>query len=262
MIADLTYEAYQATITEKIQPAYLEAAADHVSFGGKFEYTEGQWHYLPYPGFAVLSMVGANPGHEQTIGVLRDIQQKLVTQNGFSDKVFLLPKASFHQTIANTLSSDRFEKQVRQVGLEDAYPQYIDQAFHQIALSDTILPLKMRLVGVSVFGSAWGIMGAFDNESDYNQILAFREQFYNQEQLNQLDIKRTRPFIGHVTLGYFDRSFSEVDARQFAWAAIALNQELAKLPLYFRISQAQLRKYDHLADFQYDLNYPTYSFLS
>jgi len=115
------------------------------------------------------------------------------------------------------------------------------------------------MAGLSIFGTAIGILGVFENADDYNRILSFRTNFYNDEQLAQLDVKMTRPFIGHITLTYIEQNLNKNQKDHLADVINELNETLTEEENYFYISCTGLRSYHHLAEFIKKDNYPVHS---
>ncbi len=257
---ELEYLDYQERQYAEVLPEALKLSANKIKFGHKFQFVNNGWLPLPYKGYAVVSMVTENPENELLKQGLLHIQDQILQQTGLISKLYPLPADSFHQTIANTLSNERFYKNVGDAGLEDQYPALIEEAFQQISLKKTAIPLPMKLIGLSIFNSAMGILGVFEDKYDYEKILSFREQFYNYHPLNQLDVKRTRPFIGHITLFYFERGFSQTDKEQLASVCNTINEHIKASDLTFLISNTQLRTYENLGAFHHRPSFPTFSF--
>jgi len=121
-------------------------------------------------------------------------------------------------------------------------------------------PITMQLIGLTIFGTAIAILGTFESEENYRSITSFRSQFYANDALKTLDVRMTRPFIGHITLAYIERDLTPADRTQLAVAVNRINRELDKTPLLFRIAQTELRRYHHLAAFLTDDGYPVFHF--
>jgi hypothetical protein len=120
----------------------------------------------------------------------------LIETTGLSHKLYPLPADSFHQTIANTLSAERFVEHIVDTGLSSTYPQIITEAMAQIAPVSVLEPIAMRLIGLSVFGSAIGMLGVFENEKNYQRILAFRRQLYDNPALQAIGIRAPVHLLG------------------------------------------------------------------
>jgi hypothetical protein len=259
--AELDFATYQTRQHHETTPDQLTYRATKLRASGKFMWENGAWRGLSYEGCAVVSMVSTNPGNDGLSDALQAIQQQLTAC--FSDPAtcFLLPPASFHQTVANTLSDDRYREHIVAPGLTNAYPTLVGQAFAGVPVATETAPINMRLVGLSLFSGAVGILGVFEQEADYDRILAFRNAFYADADLAALTVRRTRPFIGHITLAYLETEVLETEKTRLVETCMAINRQLADESLYFTISTTELRSYPHLADFQTKAGYPLYSFV-
>ncbi|MEM7108485.1 MAG: hypothetical protein AAF519_09695 [Bacteroidota bacterium] len=261
-IEELTFGGYTIRQQYEVTLDGLKTRAAGVRPSDKFNYNEGVWEKASYPGYAVVSMVQNNPGNSSLLSILKDIQRGLREALEAPDKCYLLPSESFHQTVANTLSADRFEKHVMKVGMEPEYPEIISAAFDQIDLNNEDEPIKMSMIGLSIFRSAIGILGTFQKALDFQRIIDFRNAFYSNQDLNKLDIRRTRPFIGHITLAYLDGNLTTDFRNLLTGVCQEINQGLSSESLLFNISNTELRKYDDLSHFQTLPHFPKYSFVN
>lgn len=260
-VDELSYATYQERQQRETTQAQLHHRASQLHEAEHFAYQQGQWERRPYEGYAILSMVDTNPGNNGLRESLQTMQARM--QACFNDPAafFPLPVESFHQTVANTLSAGRFHEHIVANGLVDDYPSLVRQAFSTIPPATETSPIQMRLVGLSLFSSAIGILGTFDNEADYDRILLFRERFYADEALNRLTVRRTRPFIGHITLAYLGALLSDGEKNRLVATCADINQALVTEPLFFTISTTELRSYPNLAQFDTKPGYPVYSFV-
>ena len=215
------------------------------------------WAPQPYPGFAVVSMVDENPGNTPLPDALKAIQVELLEQCPWEGCLYPLPASSFHQTVANTLSEERFLQYIVRPGLEPVYPDLIATVFEKMPVRPAST-LPMRLIGLSIFGTALGILGVFDNEADYCRILDFRSAFYGDPGLQGLDIRMTRPFIGHITLAYIEADLNTRQREELAAAVHRINRSLGRSLPAFNLSLAGLRRYHHLSAFLREVDYPQY----
>ena len=227
--------------------------------GGRREVASNgaEWAPQPYPGFAVVSMVDENPGNTPLPDALKAIQVELLEQCPWEGCLYPLPASSFHQTVANTLSEERFLQYIVRAGLEPVYPDLIAMVFEKMPVRPAST-LPMRLIGLSIFGTALGILGVFDNEADYCRILDFRSAFYADPGLQALDIRMTRPFIGHITLAYIEADLNTRQREELAAAVHRINRSLGRSLPAFNLSLAGLRRYHHLSAFLREVDYPQY----
>jgi hypothetical protein len=259
-VRELAFHAYNQRQNSEVSAERIMETATKVSPAGNFSFDGRNWLPNEYIGYAVVSMLDANPGNEELSKLLTEIQTSLVENlqpvNGF----YMLPKESFHQTVANTLSDNRFKANILNMGIEPVYPDMVNNAFNKIPVARLQNPIKMRAAGLSVFGTAIGMLFTFDNETDYNRILRFRASFYDDEKLAGLDIKMTRPFIGHITLAYAEQKLNKNQKEHLAGIVNEINEQIRSKRNYFLISNTGLRRYEHLAEFCNADNYPVYNF--
>jgi hypothetical protein len=256
-VSDIPFEEYNKRQLYEISAERNKDRAFNAKPSGNFVYSGNEWLPQVYEGFGIISMLNENQGNELLAARLTEIQKELQYNLQPTHGFYQLPAESFHQTVANTLSNERFYNQILNAGLEETYPQIIQGVFDTMYVNNEV-PLNMRMVGLSVFGTALGMLGIVENESDYDRITAFRSQFYGNEQLRELDVKMTRPFIGHITLAYIEHVLNKNQKEHLATVINEINESLSGEKNYFNISKTGLRRYHHLAEFIKQDNYPTY----
>jgi hypothetical protein len=255
---ELSFVAYQERQRHEVSPDGLRARAAKVKPGGRAHHDGTAWHPQPYPGHAVVTMVANAPENAALSAELRTIQRELDSGFGDSAAIYLLPETSFHQTIANTLSDEKYRQRVVDRCLAASYPRAVADAFGDVPAVAAFGPLSMQMIGLSIFGTAVGMLGVFDEEEDFQRVLYFRDHFYRHPRIEQLGIRRTRPFIGHITLAYVERALDDAERSRLAETAAAINRHIAGRDLRFHLRQAELRAYDHLAEFKPLPDLPVY----
>ncbi|MBC7921477.1 MAG: hypothetical protein H7Z75_10380 [Ferruginibacter sp.] len=261
LVREFDYPAYQqrqhleTTKKQLVERARKLRKADHFALEG------GQWKSLPYVGYAVVSMVDNNPGNESVGNRLREMQSRLAKGFRRPSAFFPLPPDSFHQTVANTLSNERFRQHIADKGLAADYPALLGKAFGEFPAAIHSGPIRLRLGGLSLFSSAVGVLGTFEEEGDFQRVLDFREHVYSNAGLNGLGIQRTRPFVGHVTLAYLEEELTRQEKAVLINTCVAINHELKNQALHFLLSRTELRRYQDLAGFHTEPGYPSYSFV-
>ncbi len=255
---ELTFHAYQLRQLHEVSPEGLRARAARLEPGGKFSFQAGAWSPVSYPGYAVVAMVDGFHENMPLLTQLRAIQNQLSYNVADPSALYLLPEASLHQTVANTLSAERYHRHVADRGLAGTFAGQVTAAFEDLPPSLALDRLSMRMIGLSIFSNAIGLLGIFDREDDFHRVLHFRDHFYGHERIGALGIRRTRPFIGHITLAYLERP-ADADFRQrLVEVAEAINRLLADRDLRFYLPRAELRAYDHLAEFRALPGLPVY----
>lgn len=254
---DFTFEEYTQRQMQEISAERIIEKSTQAKTAGKFEWNGVEWIPNDYKGYAIITKLDDLTQNQPLIERLKALQRAMVEKLEPKNAYYHLSIDSFHQTVANTLSADRFQKNIVDAGLENQYPHIIEQAFSTINLSDFTEPAKMKMVGLSIFGTAIGLLGIFKNQIDYERITNFRKAFYLNENLAQLDVKMTRPFIGHITLTYIEQHLSNPEKQVLADVIVELNEQLAKEENYFYLSNTTLRQYNHLGQFNTQKNYPS-----
>jgi hypothetical protein len=257
---EFSWEDYQVRQASEVRPDRLAVASNRTRPGHKFHRSPAGWQPEPYRGYAVVSMVDTNPGNDTLGRELSRVQRRLEEFLNAPDAFAMLPPSSFHQTIANTFSAERLDRHVAAQGLEGEFPRLVSEAMAGIPHVTRDEPLTLRLIGVSVFTTSFGLLATIPERDDFNQIICFRDHIYTHPSLRRVDIARTRPFVGHISLGYIERELSESEKQHLAASCARLNDELAGARLVFTISHTELRRYDHLAAFNACEGYPRHWF--
>jgi hypothetical protein len=259
-IHDLPFDEYNKRQLFELSPERIFESALAIRPAGHFLFSNNSWSPLKYEGAAILTMLNENPANKDLSDRLTKIQSELINVLEPSSAYYYLPKESFHQTIANTLSEDRFKKHILDSGLEESYPDFVMQVFGRIPSPDLSKPIRMKMVGLSVFGIAIGILGIFEDEEDYDELINFRAAFYGDAHLNQLAVRMTRHFVGHITLVYVESELHPSQKHRLAMEVNSINEELKSENNYFTIASTEYRRYYHLAEFIKQNNYPVFHF--
>ena len=254
---DLSYKDYTDRQFRELEQDKLLERALTLRPSGNYKRNGVGWVPQSYPGFAVISMVDENDDNDGLAGMLKAVQADLLDQCPWEDAIYPLPSGSFHQTVANNLSEERFLQRIQRPGLEPVYPDLVSRAFTRLpSLPRRVLP--MRLIGVSIFGTALGALGIFDSEPAYQRILDFRAGFYGDPHLSTLDVRMTRPFIGHITLAYIETHLDALQRQTLAAAVYDINRQFEQAKPTFNLSLTGLRRYHHLSAFHREEDYPRY----
>ncbi len=256
---ELPFDDYQQRQWHEVSPRGLIARAQKLGPAGKFRREGNAWVPTPYQGHAVLAVLNSTPDNDATARTLSEVQQALMAGFDNRDAFYPLPPASFHQTLANTLSDENYHRQVVRAGIADVYPERVATILGSLAADAGEVPV-MRMVGISLFGTALGVLGVFHEKAAFDRVLALRDLFYGHPDIAALGIKRTRPFIGHITLGYIEANMDEAERVRLVGVVSDLNRGLAEQNLLFSMPVAELRAYDHLAEFRPLPQLPTYRF--
>lgn len=259
-VTELTQQYHNERQAFEVTLQGLNQRAEKLKSTNKFSCVDGVWHPQDYKGYAIVSMLDTNPNNEELSEKLVQFQNRIQQTMQLPHHFYMMPQASFHQTIVNTLSGSRFKEHIIDKGLEARYPEIIQNAFEKTTKSSIASSIKMNFTGIAIFGSAIGILGVIEDEQHWKAIMQLREELYSNPDLNQHDIKRTRPFIAHITLGYIDGELTEVQKQQLVQELDNINTSIDFSELVFSIDKTELRSYDQLAEFVSKPNYPQFKF--
>ena len=257
--SELDFATYQERqYTEVSQPA-IQVRLEHLGIGNRSRWNGGSWEPQPYPGFALQAMVDATHDNDALANKLLSLQDRVVATIQRPGVLYPLPVSSFHQTVANTFSADRLSESIVSKDLLDKFPKLIDSAFQSLEPRHYDDPPRMRLIGISVFRTALGILGVFPDKNDFDRVISFRDSLYSRPDLTKIGLKRTRPFIGHITLAYVEDSLDTSEKIALSAVLESINADLSDRPLLFSMPKAELRLYDTLSAFEYDPAFPYFT---
>lgn len=253
---EYSYTAYQERQYAQVSPNQVLADALTARDSDQFVFGREEWTPSPYKGYAMLTMVASHPANTLLAEKIASYMGLLNDLLGDPERYYMLPSESYHQTVANTLSAERFESAIGAKGQERQYPQIIGNSLNRMVLPVLDQPLAMKMIGISIFGSCLGLLGVFEDEAHYRQIQLFRESFYSDPELSAYGIKRTRPFIGHITLCYFGGTFDRDRSLKLALAVQTVNEAIAADTLIFYMASTGLYTYPDLAHFYREPHFP------
>jgi len=254
-ITDLNYIDYHYKQWKELTYEQQVYKANNVKAANNYSFNNNEWNAIPYYGFGMITMLQQ---HEKNIVLsqqLVDTQQKLMylleekINQEIHEKIYLLPENSFHQTIANALSNTKYDVQITEKGLVAIYPEKINSIFNKYKSVFENKTLRMKIIGIGIFGNAIGVLGVFDDPFEYNSILHFRDYFYNNEMVTGMGIQKTRPFIGHITLAYIESDLSLIEKKALVEVTTTLNEQWQNEKHFFYIDQTQLTSFKNLSSF-------------
>ena len=259
-IEELAYTDYEARQRHEITEAGMRERMPKLGIGGRAKWIDGQWVPQLYPGYAFQAMVKPYPENKDTFSrltAIRDIFCEPLSE-GFEPALFPLPEDSFHQTVISTFSANRLETFVQSKGIEKEFPDILGKHLAESHAELDLAPVKMRMIGVSLFRTAIGILGTFDDEAEFQRVVAIRDAAYTHPALNGIGLSRTRPFIGHATLAYLERPLAEAEKESLIQRILEINEAIEAEPFFFYMPEARLHRYDTLAEFIPDAAYPAF----
>lgn len=254
-ITDLKYIDYHYKQWKELTYEQQVFKANNVKFANNFSFINNKWMYMPYYGFGMISMLNQNVKNDVLTQHMIAIQEKFIhllvekVNSDIYNKIYLLPENSFHQTIANALSNIKYNQLIVEKGIEHTFHENIKQVISEYKCVFSDKSIRMKMIGLGIFGNAIGALGVFDDPYEYNSILNFRDHFYNHEISSRLGIQKTRPFIGHITLAYIESDLSLIERKALVEVASSINEQWQNEKHYFFIDSTYLTSFTNLASF-------------
>lgn len=259
-IYDLQHADYHRYQMQAVSMPGLMHQASLLQKADKFRWTDTGWVPLPYKGYAFVSMVRNHPENEEFYFETIEIQNLLKRLLHNDKKYYMLPHDSFHQTIANTFSDKRYQSNVVSRGVEHEYSLLVKQAVEAIPSRTVPRPLQLKIIGIGIFSTVLAFIADIPDKEDYDAILMLRNNIYTAASLTRIGLRRTRPFIGHLSLAYIEDQLSESERDQLVTVCDTINGYISQKNLVFNILYTELRRYNDLSAFYYEKEFPRYWF--
>lgn len=121
---DYNYKDYQCSI----QTALGSTNADYPVKDNRFDYQENNIQAASYPGYSIMAMIHEDESSGDFHHILSQCYDKLLDLHERCG-LFVLPKNSWHSTIANLLSAEKYRKKILEAGLLPSFLKSISRAF-------------------------------------------------------------------------------------------------------------------------------------
>lgn len=260
--AEMSWEQHEIRQRFEISTQGLLSRSQQLQVARKFMADKEEWQPCSYAGYAIVSMLRASVDNENLEQYLLTLQHHIEVAFPCPKRIYMLPAHSFHQTIASTFSDERLLQHLPQESQRLSFPQRIADAMHGVNRHQRSEPLCLRVLGLGIFRSAFGVLLSVPRQQDYDEIIYLRDHVYTHPALRAVGLCRTRPFVAHISLGYIEAAFTEMERIQLSELFSDLNAAIANQQLFFYISSAQLSWYDDLSTFQIQPSFPQYHFVT
>lgn len=250
-VMDFTYERYITAI----QNAIMLNKHDIIEKDARFEYQNDKKKTLSYPGYSIMEMFdkeNCSPEMHQFLKSSQQALQDIEEQFG----LYVLPESSWHSTIANLLSGDKYINNILNTGMNGSFSNYVAKSFMKIPVQENSGAI-IKLEGIGFMKTCIVAYYSMPFENHYQQLINFRKSVYSVDTLTQLGIGCTRPFLGHITLAYFVKNLTERETEEINNVIKKLNSSDFQ-NLFGKMMEFQLRKYKDLTNFVKENHFPTY----
>lgn len=241
------YQDYINRVVQMTLPSNYKQQVQNIQSSPKF--VDGK--AVDFPGYSIITP----PWQEESVNqefyqYLQEIQQEIKTQLP-SHFFACLPPKSFHLTLADLIWEKDYINAVKEnPDFDYLLISEIEKIFQEYLRSHPNLPvLELELLGLSIFPRAIAVCLA-PTEQSYDPIVKLRTLIYQNEQIIKLGIEQQYDFVGHITLGYFDKIDDNCAPDKIELIITEINDKLvAKNVPMFQLNQWELRKFTDMTNF-------------
>ena len=245
---DESYQEYINRVARLTLPSACATQLQSIQHSPKF--VEGK--PASFPGYSVITPpAGDDKSNQKFYQQLETLQQQLLQQLG-KDFFIPLPSSSFHFTLADLIWDESYRQVVAaNPDFDRELQQQVTASFEEYRAEAVDKPLSWQLWGVVTRPRAIMACLVPKDQESYQIVVKLRRALYQNAELIGLGIEQQYDLTAHVTLGYFDRIPSSLNRDRLCIVLSQINDRLVESELpEFTITQAQLRKFENM--FQYE----------
>ena len=256
---DETYQTYVNRVAPMTLQATLEAQLKNIQHSPKFEQTKP----VSFPGYTFMSPLAAeDTANADFYHSLPSCQQQLLDKVD-PGLIIPLPLPTFHLTVADLIWNDAYHQALAtNPDFESQLKQYISSSCQNYQkLVTNRHPIKLQLLGLTIFPRA--IVGCLvpQNEEDYQKILELRRSIYQNQDIISLSIQQQYIFTAHITLAYFGDIAPNLDRARLAEIISSINEQwIDQPPQILTVAQALLYKFDDMIHYHRQPDWPMVEF--
>lgn len=259
---DENYQTFLNRVMRLTLPDTYKSQVQHIQESPKFQHLPQGWLPTPFPGYTVITPPGSQDGKNLSLyESLRSYQERIAQTLGI-EMFAPIPPESFHVTIADLIWADAFMHANESPGFEVQLRDRVANSFRQCQPLSTGQAIRFQVVGLMVMTRAIAVCLATTDDSGYERILKLRRSIYQNPDLIGIGIEQQYYFTPHITLGYFGKLPEDLDRDALSQTFDDLHQLwLSDYPNNeFWIHQAELRKFNNMADYQRESDWTTFRF--
>jgi hypothetical protein len=257
---DETYLTYLNRVAKLNLSATYESQIKTIQVSPKFKLDpESGWVPQPFPGYSIITPP-ANEDHDNKnlYQELKSCQEQLIKSLEANLIVPVAPE-SFHLTLADLIWDSAWENAV------NSHPQFQQKLIQEITDSFNLYhhtygeekPIKWQLMGLMMRPRAISVTLVPKDEESYQRLTTLRRAIYQNSGLIGLGIEQHYYFVAHITIAYFGDINQSFSSKNLIETLQDLNMQWIDRPQELTISQAQLRYFSDMSNYQREENWPT-----
>ncbi len=166
----------------------------------------------------------------------------------FSGRFHPVNPDCLHLTVADLISGSNYRaNRERTPALKDAIRDRLDSISTKKAPVEK--PLAWRTAGLAFFQHALVCLLAPAHERDYTPVVEVRDDIYDDSAMQQLGVRRPRPFMAHITLAYYEAFPKAAERQKWVLAHASLQRALMSHDARFLIRRIDLRAFEDMTAF-------------
>ncbi len=259
-LSEKSFSEYVRRMDELISDSEIELRVKKLKPGGRWDLNTR--NPLPHPGYTIITPPFFEEDIErnrQTYGTLVNVQNELLKCIGTSSYV-PAPPNSFHMTVADLVSTERYEAKVVKSQKEGTLRNEVRRVFSNLSHLQADRAPEMLVKGLTLFPIVVVAIVSTKDGEGYRKLANFRDAIYADPKLKQMGVDRKFSFTGHVTLAYIEHQPSEDELDCLAKTLKTLNRDRFGHGLPLTGARAELRKFNDMSCFYREYDWPVFRF--
>lgn len=244
-------------------PDTYRSQLQHIQESPKFQpHPKKGFQAVPFPGYTIITPPGRGEVAENQAlyDRLQHFQEQLLQELG-SEVFAPVPAESFHLTLADLIWDSAYRHASEAPGFETQLQERVTQIFREYRPMRGGKSVHFQVLGLMLMTRAIAVCLVPTEEASYERILKFRRAVYQNPDLIGLGIEQQYYFTPHVTLGYFGDVPPLEERWQLSDRLATLNQQWLEGDAHvFGVHQAELRKFDNMAHYYREPDWPVFEF--
>lgn len=257
---DENYQTYLNRVMRLTLPETHASQVQHIQESPKFQRSEQGWQAMPFPGFAVITPVGADDYKNAALYDYLQAYQAQIQQQLGADFLAIVPPESFHLTLADLIWDSAYRHACEAPGFDQRLRDRVANSFRQCESISQNAPLRFQVLGLMVMTRSIAVCLAPTDEDAYNRAIRLRRSIYQNRDLIEVGIEQQYYFTPHITLGYFGELKPDLDREALVQTLDQLNQPWIGSSYDFWVHRAEVRKFNDMATYYREPDWATFQF--
>lgn len=262
---DDNYQTYLNRVARMTLPEVYISQVQNIQQSPKYQPSpSGRRQAAPFPGYTIITLPRENDSENSTFYTqIENFQQELMELSFGDNFIILVPKSSFHLTLANLIWDNAYADACEKhpdfhVELKSCFADIFAQYENSKTINNS--PIYWQMLGLTITPRALRICLIPKDKESYEQIINLRRIIYQNSKLMKLGIEQQYDFTAHVTLGYFGEIPKDLDKELLSTKLTQLNHQWTAIAPELLVHSAELRKFDDMTRYYRESDFPRLDF--